>query len=51
MALVALLAFILSIIGIACTGLGELMNGIVGVTYIIHTIYAIYIGRILLTRK
>ena len=50
-ALVALLAFVLSIIGFASTELGELMTQIVGVTYIIHTIYAIYIGRGLLTRE
>ena len=50
-ALVALLAFVLSIIGFASTGLGELMTQIVGVTYIIHTIYATYIGRGLLTRE
>ena len=49
-ALVALLAFVLSIIGFASTEIGELMTQIVGVTYIIHTIYAIYIGRGLLTR-
>ena len=50
-ALVALLAFVLSIIGFASTEIGELMTQIVGVTYIIHTIYAIYIGRGLLTRE
>ena len=50
-ALVALLAFVLSIIGFASTELGELMTQIVGVTYIIHTIYATYIGRGLLTRE
>ena len=50
-ALVALLAFVLSIVGFASTEIGELMTQIVGVTYIIHTIYAIYIGRGLLTRE
>ena len=49
-ALVALLAFVLSIIGFASTELGELMTQLVGVTYIVHTIYAVYIGRGLLTR-
>ena len=49
-ALVAVLAFVLSIIGFASTELGELMTQLVGVTYIVHTIYAVYIGRGLLTR-
>ena len=50
-ALVAVLAFVLSIIGFASTELGELMTQLVGVTYIVHTIYAVYIGRDLLTRE
>ena len=50
-ALVAVLAFVLSIIGFASTELGELMTQLVGVTYIVHTIYAVYIGRGLLTRE
>jgi len=49
-ALIALLAFVLSIIGFASTELGELMTQLVGVTYIVHTLYAVYIGRGLLTR-
>ena len=49
--MVALLAVVRSIIGFASTEIGELMTQIVGVTYIIHTIYAIYIGRGLLTRE
>ena len=50
-ALVAVLAFVLSIIGFASTEFGELMTQLVGVTYIVHTIYAVYIGRGLLTRE
>ena len=49
--LVALLAFVLSIVGFANTGLTKSMTQIVGVTYIIHTIYAIYIGSGLIRRK
>ena len=48
--LIALLAAVLTIIGTVSTGLNQIMTQIVGMTYIIHTIYSIYIGRGILAR-
>lgn len=48
--LIGLLAFVLSVIGLASPGSNQIMTSIVGVTYLVHTVYAIYIGRGLLTR-
>lgn len=48
--LIGLLAFVLSVIGLASPGSNQIMTSIVGVTYLIHTVYAIYIGRGLLAR-
>lgn len=48
--LIAILAFVLSIVGLASPDSSQLMTTLVGVTYIIHTLYAIYIGKGLITR-
>jgi len=47
----AVLAAVLSIVAVINTDLTETMVQIVGLTYIIHTSYSIYIGRDLLTRE
>jgi hypothetical protein len=42
--LIGLVAFVLSIIGFSSTELSGVMTQLVGLTYIIHTLYAIYLG-------
>ena len=42
---VAVLAVACSIIGFVNSGLGGTMTQIVGVTYLVHTVYAISLGR------
>jgi hypothetical protein len=42
---IGLLAFVFSITGFSSTELSEVMTPLVGVTYIFHSIYAIYLGR------
>ncbi|MBH51588.1 MAG: hypothetical protein CL785_00325 [Chloroflexi bacterium] len=49
-ALVAIVAFVVNIIGLLNPDSAQTISQIVGVTYLIHTIYAIYIGRLLLNR-
>ena len=48
---IALVAAVLTIIGMVSIDQNEVMTRIVGVTYIIHTVYAIYLGRGLITRE
>ena len=50
-ALVAVLAFVLSIIGLSNTDSNEQMTQLVGLTYIVHTIYSMYIGWGLFSKK
>ena len=49
--LVAVVAFVLSVIGLANTDLNQQMTQLVGLTYIVHSIYAIYIGWGLFSKK
>ena len=49
--IVAVLAFVLSVIGLANTDLNEQMTQFVGLTYIIHSVCAIYFGWGLFSKK
>jgi len=49
--LIAVIAFVLSVIGLANTDSSALMTQLVGVTYIVHTAYAIYLGWGLWSKK